>query len=141
MSEIWKPSKNWPGYSISNEGRVKSERREMIRSNGWPHTIPEKMISTTADGQGYLQFHPYKDKKRRHVQVNREVFETFVRPLELGEQVDHMDSNKINNCVDNLQAVANSTEHWKFTWERIVKKHYDEGFNAGYQKGLEDAKL
>lgn len=134
--ETWKPSRNWPGYSISNKGRVKSERREMIRSNGWPHTIPEKIIALSTDTQGYLQFHPYRDKKRFSVLVHREVFETFVRPLELGEQVDHTDSNKVNNCVENLQAVANSTEHWKFTWERIVKEHYD----AGYAAALEDVK-
>ena len=136
MSEIWKPSRNFPGYSVSNKGRIRSELREMVRSNGWPHTIPEKMISATADTNGHLQFHPYKGKKRHHVFVHREVFETFVRPLELGEQVDHMDSNKKNNVIENLQAVANQTEHWKFTWERIVKEHYD----AGYAAALEDVK-
>ena len=95
------------------------------------------MISLTPDGQGYLQAHPYRNKKRFHVQVHREVFETFVRPLAPGEQIDHMDSDKKNNELHNLQAVPGSKEHAKLTYDRIR----DEAFKVGYQKGLEDAKL
>ena len=131
--EIWKPCRNISGYSVSNKGKVKSETKQLMRSNGRPHTVPGKILAGHTDTSGHVQFSPYINKKRKHIYVHREVFETFIRPLNPGEQVDHIDSNKTNNILENLQAVANQTEHWKFTWARIEKEIYDKGYSQGYQ--------
>lgn len=130
--ERWEPSKNFTGYSVSNEGRYRSESRELIRSNGWPFRVAGKLLSPSKDGKGYQQVHPYVEKKRYHAQLHREVFEAFVRPLEPGEQVDHIDGNKENNKLENLQAVPGHKEHAKLTYERIYRSYYERGYQDGF---------
>ena len=132
----WKPIEAWPGYEVSDTGLVKSVARVRTRSNGRPHTTPERVLRLSADTKGYYQFHPYRDTKRFHVLVHRAVFETFHRPLEPGEQVDHIDGDNKNNVVSNLRAVSGFSEHAKLTWTRVYKQKYDEG----YEQALKDLK-
>ena len=108
MQEIWKDIKGFEGlYQISNLGRVKSVARYSEQN----HFLPEKILSICHAIAGYTDVSLYKDGKRYHKKPHRLVAEAFIpNPNNLPE-VDHIDTNKDNNCVDNLRWVTHSENH------------------------------
>ena len=77
-------------YYVSNDGEVYSD---------WSQKIIKGNIFIK-DNKQYRRV----DIKKKHYAVHRLVFETWVRPLHAGEQVNHKDDNSLNNHVDNLYA-------------------------------------
>jgi hypothetical protein len=124
--EIWKSVVGFEGvYSVSDCGRVRSEYRVSIRSNGWPCTTEQKILSTCSDSKGYPQIRLYvpagNKKSAKQKLVHRLVAEAFIRPLEKGEQVDHINGIRNDTRLENLQIVSGSMEHWHTsTWPRIA---------------------
>lgn len=96
MEEIWKDIEDYKGkYQISNLGRVKSLN--------YSNTGKEGIINAKDNSKGYLRVRLYKDGKRKNYRVNRLVAQTFLpNPSNLPE-VNHIDQDKHNNCVDNLE--------------------------------------
>lgn len=133
--ETWKPMADWPGYAVSDEGSIKSLKRTKMRSNGRPCTTQERILSLNADTSGYYQFHPYVDGKRYSVLVSREVYKAFVEDIPSYEDVDHIDSNKLNNCVSNLQCLSRS-DHQTISRQRRVDAGYQAGYAAGFAAGV-----
>lgn len=95
MQEMWKDCRGYEGkYQISNQGRVWS-----IGS--------QKYISICTDRDGYLYANLYaKNGKCRKEKVHRLVALAFIDNPEGKTQVNHLDENKQNNCVDNLEWVT-----------------------------------
>ena len=95
INEQWKPVEGFEGlYAVSNLGRVKSlgndkSRKEKILK---PHKV-----------NGYLRVTLCKDWKRKFFLVHRLVAEAFLPNPEGLEQVNHIDENKTNNVVSNLE--------------------------------------
>lgn len=146
MEEIWKSMyKAETLYSISNLGRVKALEKTVHRSGpkarGKTQRRKEKLLSPSVKG-GYLWLGLYWTVDgvpiRKFISVHRLVFESHVRPLELGEEIDHMDGNKYNNRVDNLQALTR-LEHAPLRYQRAAEMNYQRGFQDGYKKALEEA--
>ena len=82
-------------YSISSEGRVRNDETN-------------KMKSMDATSDGYHKVDLYSNGKRTSVRVHRLVAEAFIpNPNEL-PQINHIDGNKENNNVKNLEWVNNS---------------------------------
>lgn len=92
MVEIWKPIANYPGYEVSNLGRIVSHKRKMDRI-----LVPKEYES------GYLSVGLSKHGKRKDLLIHRLVLSTF-SPIDGMEslEVNHLDENKKNNCLDNL---------------------------------------
>lgn len=82
-------------YEVSNEGRVKSVDRVIIRSNGRPHTVKGKLLSQHIDDRGYLRCSIGK--------IHKLVAEAFVPNPNNYTTVHHKDHNKLNNNADNLE--------------------------------------
>ena len=103
MEEVWKDIKGFEGlYQVSNLGRVKSLER--YRSNHSKlQKVEEKIKSTREDAQGYLLVDLYKDNKQKTVRVHRLVAEAFIPNIENKETVNHLDGDKSNNKVNNLE--------------------------------------
>lgn len=106
-NEIWKDIKEYEGiYQVSNLGRVKSlsrfhktdERYSLIG-----YTSKERILKPGTDGWGYLYVALSKDKKRKNKRIHRLVAETFIPNIKNLQQVNHIDGNKKNNKVDNLE--------------------------------------
>ena len=82
-------------YSISSEGRVRNDETNKIKS-----------MDATSDG--YHKVDLYSNGKRTSVRVHRLVAEAFIpNPNEL-PQINHIDGNKENNNINNLEWVNNS---------------------------------
>lgn len=92
MKEEWKPIKGYEGlYEVSNMGRVKSLRYGK-----------ERIMSTPDDSSGYKRVKLTKQITKGK-QVHRLVAEAFIpNPMNL-PVVNHLDGDKHNNCVSNLE--------------------------------------
>lgn len=103
MEERWKDIVGYEGlYQVSNLGRVKSLER--YRNNhGKQQLVPESIKSTRKDKQGYLLLDLYKDNKQKTIRIHRLVAEHFIENPDNKETVNHIDGNKENNIVVNLE--------------------------------------
>lgn len=94
--EVWKDIKGYEGlYIVSSFGRVKSL--------DYLHTGKEKILKPWKQKNGYLQVQLCKNKKRKGVTVHRLVATAFIDNPENKPQIDHINSIKDDNRVDNLR--------------------------------------
>lgn len=121
--EIWKPVKNWETkYHVSTLGRVKS-------------LISNKIITGDKNNSGYTRVTFYNGNIRERVFIHRLVAMTFI-PMENMEelQVNHIDGNKENNSLDNLEWVTQTENELhaiklglKGTWKGYFRVKYEYG--------------
>ena|SRR5215471_8346738 len=90
--EIWKPIITFPGYEVSNHGRIKSFRRY---ADG-------QILKPGLNNQGYLTVVLMLNGKMKSKSVHRLVAETFIGKQPEGMQVSHLDGDSRNNYVTNL---------------------------------------
>lgn len=103
-TEIWQEIRGYEGlYKVSNIGRVKSENRVVMRSNGAPQTVNEKIIAQQDNSNGYYRVILWKDGKHEFRFVHRLVAEAFVQNVDNKPVVDHIDFDRHNNKAENLR--------------------------------------
>ncbi|WP_339008567.1 NUMOD4 motif-containing HNH endonuclease [Fusobacterium varium] len=101
--EIWKDIKGYEGlYQVSNFGRVKSLER-FKQNHSKLQRVPEKIKSAKKNLEGYLSVDLYKNNIQKTVRVHRLVAEAFIENSLNKETVNHIDGDKSNNCVGNLE--------------------------------------
>lgn len=94
--EIWKDIAGYEGlYKVSNLGRVKS--LNYLRKGIEKERIPNK------NNSGYLIVGLHKDGKIKTFLIHRLVAEAFIENVNDLPQVNHIDENKLNNSVENLE--------------------------------------
>ena len=97
--EIWKPIKDFEGYyEVSNIGRV--------RSLNYKRTGKEKILKNIEDYKGYLEVGLTKNGKRKQFKVHRLVAEAFIPNPENKPCIDHINTVKSDNRVENLRWVT-----------------------------------
>ena len=96
MIEVFKSITGYEGlYEVSNFGEV--------RSLNYKHTGQMRVMKPGKDGCGYLYVGLMKDSKRKFYTVHRLVATAFIEnPYNLPE-VNHIDEDKTNNVVSNLE--------------------------------------
>lgn len=100
--EIWRDIKGYEGlYQVSNLGRVRS--LQFVNNRYKVRTPRLKVLKPSYDKYGYLMLGLCKDGKHKNVHPHRLVAEAFIPNPENKPQVNHIDGNKINNCVNNLE--------------------------------------
>lgn len=92
--EFWRDIKGYEGlYQVSNVGQVRS-----LRSN--------KILKPRNNGGGYLQVKLCKNGKEKFFYVHRLVAEAFLPNEDELPEVDHINNDKTDNRVANLQWIS-----------------------------------
>ena len=104
MKEIWKAIEGYTDYQISNYGKVKSLNRIKKYKNGYGlHRIKKKILKLIKNPDGYLVVNLFNNCLIKQFKVHRLVALTFLSNPELKPEVNHIDGNKENNRIDNLE--------------------------------------
>lgn len=118
--EEWRPVAGFEGlYEVSNIGRVRSLTRY------------KKVIKPIVTNSGYYQYQLWRGGICRTGLAHRLVAQAFIPNTGNKPMVNHIDENKLNNSVDNLEwvshvencrygtAIARRTEHLDYSKRRI----------------------
>lgn len=96
-SDMWRPVIDFNGrYVVSSEGQVKS-------------LLTGRILSPGRTSRGYLSVSLYRSvvpKQAVSLSVHRVVWNAFVGPVPAGMQINHIDGDKLNNRLANLECVT-----------------------------------
>ena len=117
---VWRSPPDYEGlYMVSDSGLVKS-------------LISDKILKPNHMNNGYLSVELFKDKKSKRILIHRLVAQTFIENPNNFPCVNHIDENKHNNNVNNLEWCTRSyninygtanerrRRHWHVT-EKVSK--------------------
>ena len=133
MIEEWKEIKGFPGYEVSNLGKVRSYKYKKPR-----------ILKPCTNISGYLHVALCNKGKLHPKKVTWLVWDAFGDRPRNGRklQVDHKDENKQNNRIDNLQLLTNRenvTKHFQAKRSLptgvYLKKRTNKYFSAIYHNG------
>ena len=112
MKEIWKDIEGYEGlYQISNQGRIKA--LNFARSG------KEGIVKQQLNEQGYNVVYLSSNNEKRRFAVHRLVAITFIPNLENKPCVDHINTIKSDNSVENLRWVT----HKENCNNELTKEH------------------
>lgn len=137
MEEMWKDVKGFEGiYQISNLGRLKVLKRKIFNEKYFGNVKwvekKEKIMKPSNDTKGYLHtVLTDNNGNKKAVKIHRLVAQAFIPNPQNKPQINHIDGNKENNNVNNLEWCTNdyNIKHsWKIglrskkTYTNIMKK-------------------
>lgn len=110
-------------YEISSKGNLRTKPYlKKTRNMGGPIAYWTKsIVIKPANAEGYWQVVLSKDKKRKTIKLHILVAQAFIPNPDNKPQVNHKDSLRSNNCVENLE--------WA-TAQENVQHSYDSGSNS-----------
>lgn len=138
--EIWKPIQGFEGlYAVSSKGRVMNLKSGKVMKN-----------NINPNGYAFVALYKGDNTKPKAVTVHKLVATAFIENTDNLPEVNHIDENKINNDVTNLEWVSASqnqrhSAHTKScrinqltldgefirTWESSEQIKRELGFNQG----------
>jgi|GEM_PF-692794 len=101
--EEWRKIPDFPDYQISSLGRV-MRIKETIRKSRWKAGMIKKIQS---NGK-YQNVCLFKNGKEKMFYIHRLVLSVFVRMPLPSEEGNHIDGNRVNNSLENLEWVSRS---------------------------------
>ena len=110
--EIWKLVADYPNYSVSNYGRVRNNKTGYILK-------PLKV------GFGYVVVELWNKNGPKSKKIHRLVAEAFLPNPDKKPQVNHIDGNKKNNRLDNLEWVT-ASENMKHSYDSKIRVPHQE---------------
>lgn len=115
--EIWKDIEFYGGYyQVSNLGRVKSLRREIICRDGKVKTLKGRILSLKAKcNSGYVRVSLIKDGEVEKKLVHRLVATTFIQTEDSTLPVNHKNFDKSDNRAENLEFTTTKENNQHFT--------------------------
>lgn len=137
MEEIWRSIEDFEDYEVSNLGRVRSLKRNII-------------LRQFEYRGGYLEVHLRKPGIKVHKKIHRLVAEAFIPNYNNYSEVNHKDEDKKNNQVNNLEWCSRSynntyngrhytvgEKHWK----PVAQYDLNGNFIALYNSQTEASKI
>jgi len=122
--EVFKKIKGYPNYKVSNLGYVKSLKFGK-----------ERILKRGIGSRGYSTVSLHEDSKQKTKKIHQLVAVAFLNHTPNGHKlvVNHIDFNKLNNNVDNLEIVTarensnrkhikSSSKYVGVTWSKKSKK-------------------
>lgn len=128
--EIWKSINGFPGYEISNMGKVKSLEKYTKHWAGGLRLLKERILKGSLSSSGYFQVDLPLENAGRNRTIHLIVIEHFGDPKPSPKhECNHKDGDKQNNWWTNLE--------W-MTRKANIKHAYDLGLaigNSGEKNG------
>ena len=129
MTEIWKDVDGYSGlYQVSNFGNVKSLSKHVPCKSGKTRKLPEKILKPAKTDSGYFVVCLSKNKISKHYKIHRLVASAFIENKERKKCVNHIDGDKTNNNVSNLE--------W-CTYSENMKHAFSNGLWKPWNKGIQ----
>lgn len=126
--ESWRDIEGYEGYyQVSNAGKVRSLDRISIMKNGVKRTNKGKVLALVFDGKAkYLYVSLSKDGIAIKKSVHRLVGKTFTDGYFEGSEIDHIDTNPINNNALNLRWTDRSGNMKNpITYQNTINHHVE----------------
>lgn len=99
MKEIWKDIPGYKGkYQVSNLGQVKS----IV----WKGVVKDTIFTPWKNHCGYMMVSLRDGVRKKSFSVHRLVWEAFNGQIPDGIQVNHIDEDKTNNALENLNLLS-----------------------------------
>lgn len=146
MKEIWKPIKGWEGkYEISSYGRCRTVEHFVLRNDGIQQVVRGKIKTPHNNRRGYLA---YDIGSKKRIYAHRLVAEAFIPNPNGYNEIDHIDTNKSNNRVENLRWIDRkgncnnplTVERMNSVYERFKKPVVELDLYGNYIKTWNGAK-
>jgi len=128
----WKPIKDFPDYLISDCGKVKRMHRRILKKDGVIANYKEMMLKPTKDTHGYYFIRLGAGSGKRGLWIHRLVAEAFIGFTEERKYVNHIDGNKTNNHVSNLE-ICTSGENQKHAYRTGLRGSSGAERNGNYK--------
>lgn len=110
--EVWKEIKGYEGlYEVSNLGKIKSCEKIIYYLNSDKiRRLQKEKIMSYGSGNGYYIVTLYNNGKLKKYYVHQLVAMSFLNhtPNKLELVVDHINNNRLDNNVNNLQVITHS---------------------------------
>lgn len=112
--EVWKDIKGYEGYQVSNYGQIRTHNKTTSNSLYKVRHWQNRILSQKTAKDKAMRVELWKDGKHKTVLVHRIVALTFLgEPPEPDMTVNHIDGNRKNNHVENLEwlSLADNIRH------------------------------
>ena len=80
----------------------------------------KRILKFRKTGSNYLTFCFYENNKKRDYYIHRFVFETFKGEIPKGMEIDHVDGDKKNNSISNLQLLLHKENVRKSNCKKMI---------------------
>lgn len=100
--------KNYYNYEVSDSGEVRNSKTKYILKGNVKKT-------------GYVEYCLYIDGKKKTISAHRLIASLFLDNFDANKTINHIDGNKENNSISNLECVT-SSENNQHAWNNSLNK-------------------
>lgn len=132
-AEVWKPVRGYKGfYAVSDLGRVRSLARR-VPSKGQFRKVSPRILKLHVGTDGYWIAKLNRRGLQRTISVHRLVATAFLGPIKKGLIVNHIDGDKLNARLSNLEVITyaeNNLHAYAAGLKKPVRRFGEESFVA-----------